>query len=30
MQKTPKKYWNLDGDIVPQKRWTLTEGAKLC
>lgn len=28
--KIPKRYWNVDGDIVPQKRWTLTEGAKLC
>ena len=31
IQKTPKeKYWNLGGDIVPQKRWTITEEAKLC
>ena len=31
IQKIPKeKYWKLDVDRVPQKRWTLTEGAKLC
>ena len=31
IQKIPKeKYWNLDVDRVPQKRWTPTKGAKLC
>ena len=31
IKKIPKeKYWNLHVDKVPQKRWTPTEGAKLC